>query len=191
MKYGIRFARSEDLDVIKRLQEDNINVKDRSQGFLTLDTPHETLEMLNKDLGIVVAETTAAGDESEIHEVVGYYFPVRIESCVSIPLFRPFRERLLTLSYKSRRISEDNTVLGGQMCVSRQHRGGNLPKLMQDLVIENLEYGYDFLAVEVSRYNNRSLDVCQNRLGLEIIDRYESCGTDWYILAREIETKKM
>jgi hypothetical protein len=100
-EYTIRKARTEDLETIARLQQANHhkNMPDadkQKEGFISVETDMTTLQRINKDPGIIVAEADG--------KVIGYELPLKANEARNIPILVPFVERIIKIKYAGKEV---------------------------------------------------------------------------------------
>lgn len=180
----IRIARVEELDEIVAMQAEynksNLSISDRTEnGFLSLVTDRDELYTLNRDLGVTVALCDG--------NLIGYEIPVALEHCCNIPLFQPLREEILKLSIDGVPLSADNTVISGQICVSKEYRSIGVGEAMHLNLTERLSAQYDFTIVEIDELNQRSMHFSQDRLKLLPLSTYHAFEADWQVLGQRMK----
>lgn len=184
MVYIIRKAKQNDLTAIRRLQQDNLfsNVSNKEkvkEGFVSLETDIPLLSEINLRIGIILAEYK--------EKVIGYEFPLPIRLAKEIPLLVPFVKKIMGLKYGGKPISEYKTIIEGQICIDKAHKGKGVAEKIHKAFLVLLKGKYDLLVTEVSDLNPRSLKVHTQKLGFSVLEQYSADGRNWYILIQKIK----
>ncbi|MEK6479460.1 GNAT family N-acetyltransferase [Catalinimonas sp. 4WD22] len=154
--------------------ESQISINElKKEGFVTV---HHTLELLSTiggNFGHMVAK--ANGD------VVAYALVMLKEFGNSIPVLVPMFEKINTLQFKNKALSNTNYLVMGQVCVDKAFRGKGLFYELYTQMKLHLSHEFDYLITEVATRNPRSIRAHQ-KLGFECIYNYQADGEDWDIL---------
>ena len=184
--YIIRKASEKDLTQIRQLQEsthyNNVSESDKEkEGFVSVESDIPLLRVINKDIGILVAEANG--------KVVGYEMPLGLEHTAQIPLLDPFVKRFIKLNYDGQKIGEYKWVIEGQINVNMAYKGEGIAEALHKNFIDMLRGKYEIVVTEISDKNPRSLNVHTKKLGMSVIDTYQAKGRKWYVLLQDIREK--
>ncbi len=114
--------------------------------------------------------------------VVGYTLAMTasMESKIKelVPMFNEFKRCV----YRGKLLTEYNYIVGGQVCVDKDHRGKGLLKRLYHELRNNTDPRYSICVTEISQRNSKSLGAHLN-MGFEIIRTYEDEKEVWDIVA--------
>ena len=186
LDYIIRKANERDLSSVKKLQElslsRNVPENDKEkEGFVSVESDISLLRTINKDIGILIADTDG--------KAIGYEMPLAPEHAAQIPLLDPFVEKFIELIYDGKRIGDYSWVIEGQINVDKEHKGKGIAETLHKNFVNMLKGKYDLIITEISDQNPRSLHVHTKKLGMSIVDEYQAEGRNWYILMQDIRDK--
>lgn len=185
INFQVREAAREDLPAIRKLQQEShfsaLNESEKAkEGFISLETPPELLERIRQKTGIVCAV-----DENGL--LIGYIIPLPIEFGREIPFLTNFLDRVDNLTYQGQKMTNENSLIGGQICVRRGFKGKGIIESMGKSFTDLLKGKYQYVFTEISAENPRSLHANTTKMGMEILQKYTDEGKDWYIVAKKIE----
>ena len=148
-----------------------------SEGFVFAE---HTLPLLRR----MAARSPQAIALSEGH-VVGYCLSLPLALQAEVPSLAPMFEQFAQCAYRGKPLSAYRFVVGGQVCVDRQHRGkGLLARLYEQLRI-SLGEGFDLCVTEIATRNRVSIRA-HERMGFEIISTYSDPREEWVIVAWDL-----
>jgi len=147
----------------------NLSAQDiGSQGFVTVEHSLEVLRRMHAMRPSIVAKE---GDE-----LAGYALVMPVECRSFLPILEPMFERLDSLG-----IGRQRFYVMGQICVAMRWRSRGVFDLLYSAHRRYLAGAYDFVVTEVAMRNTRSMRA-HERVGFEIIDRYQDATDEWALL---------
>ena len=148
-----------------------------SEGFVFAE---HTLPLLRR----MAAQSPQAIAVSE-GQVVGYCLSLPLALQAEVPSLAPMFEQFKRCAYRGKPLSAYRFVVGGQVCVDRQHRGkGLLARLYEQLRV-SLGPGFDLCVTEIATRNRVSVRA-HERMGFEIISTYSDPREEWVIVAWDL-----
>jgi len=164
----IRYKRASppDYDGILNLQKGNLLVNLSAQqaqdGFLLVEMSEKQFDEINRDLGVIVAESR--------NEIVGYLCGTSCRYGTQFPILQTMMGRLDELSIEGNRLTEENTFIYGPVCIAKATRGTGILNGLYQALKENAGSRYSFCILFISDKNTRSvnahLKIGMNRLGV-------------------------
>lgn len=147
------------------------------EGFVFVE---HTLPLLRR----MAAQSPQAIALSEGH-VVGYCLSLPISLQGDVPSLAPMFEQFRQCVYRGKPLSAYRFVVGGQVCVDREHRGkGLLARLYEQLRV-SLGQVCDLCVTEIATRNRVSVRA-HERMGFEIISTYSDPPEEWVIVAWDL-----
>nr|AIA11249.1 Acetyltransferase (GNAT) family [uncultured bacterium] len=147
------------------------------EGFVFAE---HTLPLLRR----MAAQSPQAIALSEGH-VVGYCLSLPISLQAEVPALVPMFEQFRRCVYRGKPLSDYRLVVGGQVCVDREHRGqGLLARLYEQLRV-SLGQDCDLCVTEIATRNQVSVRA-HERMGFEIISAYNDAVEEWVIVAWDL-----
>ena len=117
--------------------------------------------------------------------VVGYCLSLHASLKAEVPSLVPMFEQFDECVYRGKPLSSYRFIVGGQVCVDRDHRGqGLLARLYQQLR-ESTGSAYELCVTEVATRNRVSLRA-HERMGFEVLSSYHDSGEEWAIVAWDL-----
>jgi len=175
----------EELHGILELQAKNIteNLTQNEiskEGFVTLSHEIELLELMNSYERQIIA----------VHEgkVIGYALIMVQELRNKIPVLVPMFQKLDTMSYKSKKISEARYYIMGQVCIDKEFRGKGLFAKLYEKHHTDLAHKYDYCITEVAYRNTRSIRA-HEKVGFKEIHSFSDETDNWSIILLELKSK--
>lgn len=168
-----------DLRQILRLQQANhASTLPRSQaerdGFVTVMHSFELLKQMN-----LAAPQIIAKDESQ---VIGYALVMLTSFGDMIPVLQPMFDRLATIPYGGKKITDYSFYVMGQICIDQQYRGQGVFDSLYNKHKELLQTAYDLCVTSVSTRNKRSMKA-HERVGFTTVLTFQDATDEWNILA--------
>jgi ribosomal protein S18 acetylase RimI-like enzyme len=171
-----------DLKGILTLQKNNLarnlsREEVQSQGFVTVLHRLEDLQKMNAIEQHIIAK--------ENDNVVAYLLAMTEKSKFDIPVLVPMFELFESIAYKSKKLSQYNYMVVGQVCVDKKYRGQGVLDKCYDHYINRFRRKYDFAVTEIATSNQRSLNA-HKRVGFKNIHEYVAPdGERWAIVVLE------
>ena len=166
----------EELQQILDLQQQNLpknltREEIKTQGFVTVEHQFQILlEMHN-----VHPHTIAKDGE----KVVGYVLSMSKTFGDSIDVLKP-----MFAEFKKANIN-DNFIVMGQVCISKNYRGKGLFRGLYNKMAENFSGDFTRIITEVDALNTRSLNA-HYAIGFEDLSDYKASDQVWKIISLDI-----
>jgi len=172
MGYIITQASEDLLPQIKSLQLKNLKAsltpeEVETEGFVTCDHTIPLLTKMNQPDGHIV--TVYKG------QVVGYCLVMSPVWREALDVLKPMFEKIDSLSYQGRQLSQSKYVTMGQVCIARAHRKKGLFKRMYNHFRDCLSPSYEYCITEIATENMRSR-TAHEYVGFEDLHSYEAAG---------------
>jgi ribosomal protein S18 acetylase RimI-like enzyme len=144
------------------------------QGFVTARHNLDQLKLMHALEPHVIAK--------DGEKVIGYILAMTKESRDLVPVLVPMFEQFDRLIYVEKLLSAYHYMVIGQICVDKAHRGQGIFDGMYERYRDAFSDRYDFAITEIAISNTRSLRAHQ-RIGFEIIHKFNDATQDWAIVA--------
>lgn len=169
---------NKDIDGILTLQKqylmgaENLR-KDWSDGFVTLQhTPEILWDMIAESPQMVAVVNS---------EIVGYNRSMYPQMSTVFPILESMLAAFKDVYIDGRRMTEYSYVIGGQCCVSEDHRGKGLLERLYRSTRKEIETPCDFCVTEIARNNPRSLKA-HLKFGFQVVHEYPGKEHVWDIV---------
>ena len=147
------------------------------EGFVFVQ---HTLPLLRR----MAAQSPQAIALSEGH-VVGYCLSLPVSLQAEVPSLGPMFQHFSECVYRGQPLSASRFVVGGQVCVDREHRGKGLLGRLYDQIRLSVAQNCDLCVTEIATRNRVSVRA-HERMGFEIISAYSDPPEDWVIVAWDL-----
>lgn len=147
------------------------------EGFVYAE---HTLPLLRR----MAAQSPQAIALSEGH-VVGYCLSLPFSLQAEVPALVPMFEQFRRCVYRGQPLLDYRLVVGGQVCVDREHRGQGLLARLYEQIRVSVGRGCDLCVTEIATRNQVSVRA-HERMGFEIINTYNDAGEKWVIVAWDL-----
>jgi len=148
-----------------------------AEGFVFVE---HTLPLLRR----MAAQSPQAIALSE-GRVVGYCLSLPLSLQAEVPSLGPMFEQFGRCIYRGKPLSAYRLVVGGQVCVDREHRGqGLLARLYEQLRV-SVGQERDLCVTEIATRNGVSVRA-HERMGFEIVSSYSDPREEWVIVAWDL-----
>jgi hypothetical protein len=170
----------QDLEGILTLQRANLASglsaeEIQSQGFVTVVHSYEMISKLNKAEPHVIAK--------DLDRVVGYTLAMTREAKADIPVLVPMFELFEIIFYDSRKLSEYNYIVVGQVCVDKEYRGQHVLDNCYAEYRRQFSSRYEMAVTDIVSSNLRSINA-HKRIGFKELHTFtDPEGTEWVIVA--------
>ncbi len=144
-----------------------------SNGFVTVKHDIDLLISMNKNARQIIAI------DNDV--LVGYALVMLKEFKEMIPVLIPMFKMLENLCYNSKKISDYNYYVMGQICVKDTHRGLGIFEKLYMKHKEIYSNQFDICLTEVSTSNKRSMKA-HEKVGFKTIHCFEDKTDTWNIL---------
>jgi hypothetical protein len=163
---SFRRASPPDYQGILNLQKENLLVNLSAQqaedGFLVIEMSEKQFDEMNRDLGVIVAESG--------NEIVGYLCGTSFGYSAQFPILQTMMGKLGELAIEGNRLTKENTFIYGPVCIAKSARGTGIVKGLYQALRESAVSRYSFCILFISDKNTRSLNahlkIGMNRLGV-------------------------
>lgn len=117
--------------------------------------------------------------------VVGYCLSLPVSLQAEVPSLAPMFQHFSECVYRGKPLSDYRFVVGGQVCVDREHRGKGLLARLYDQVRLSVADDCDLCVTEIATRNQVSVR-SHERMGFEIISAYSDPREEWVIVAWDL-----
>lgn len=117
--------------------------------------------------------------------VVGYCLTLPHSLQSEVPSLIPMFAELGRTVYRDKPLSDYRYVVGGQVCVDREHRGRGLLARLYDQLRLELGASRELCVTEIAVRNPVSVRA-HEKMGFEIISRYSDSREDWVLVAWDL-----
>ena len=167
-----------DLQQILDLQKQNLirNIsKDemQSQGFVTVN---HTMQMLQQMHDMAPSIIVTDGEK-----VAGYALTMLRAYSKMVPELESMFQKIESLQWKNKRITEYAYYVMGQICIDKAYRGQGLFDLLYHKHRDVYQSQFDFIITEVATRNLRSLNA-HKRVGFQTINVYKDELDEWAVV---------
>jgi len=175
----IRKATTTDISGIIKLQSanlfNNLKAEEREKGFVTTPFTIPLIEEIISQEGLFIA--------TDNETVVAYVFAGSWEYFSYWDIFKYMISRFPNLEFQGKAISTENSFQYGPICIDINYRGkGLINKIFEEMRI-NLKEQYPISLTFINAVNIPSTKAHTEKLGWEIIDRFEFNGGKYLGLA--------
>jgi hypothetical protein len=178
MRY--RHAQISDLEEILVLyykyQIDSISEVDKPSGFVTTPFTYQQLQkLIEEENGLFIA--------IKDDQVVGYAMAASWRFWSAWPLFAYMVNELPSLTFKSSRLTTENTFQYGPICLDSSVRGQGVLEALFDFMKKHMSTRFPILVTFINKINGRSRSAHTRKLGLEVIHEFDFNGNRYIELA--------
>jgi hypothetical protein len=117
--------------------------------------------------------------------VVGYCLSLPLSLQGELPSLRPMFEQFGCCFYRQRPLRDYRFIVGGQVCVERDHRGKGLLARLYEQVRTSLPFRCDLCVTEIATRNVVSVRAHET-MGFETISTYSDGQEEWVIVAWDL-----
>jgi hypothetical protein len=117
--------------------------------------------------------------------VVGYCLSLPTSFREELPSVAPMFEQFDRCSYQGKPLSDWEFIVGGQVCVDRDHRGHRLLARLYEQIRLALPRCFELCVTEVATRNEVSLRA-HEKMGFEIISTYRDPQEEWAVVAWDL-----
>ena len=120
--------------------------------------------------------------------VVGYCLSLPPSLQHEVPILAPMFEQFGRCSFRGRPLAETRYVVGGQVCVDRDHRGQGLLGQLYRHVRDSLGSTCEVCVTEIATRNEVSVRA-HEKMGFAPIAHYNDGREDWVIVAWDLSSE--
>jgi len=118
-------------------------------------------------------------------KVVGYCLSLHESLKAEVPALAPMFEQFTRCVYRGRPLTSYRYLVGGQVCVDREHRGKRLLSRLYEQIRDCVAPAYDVCVTEIATRNQVSVRAHERR-GFEVISNYRDALEEWVIVAWDL-----
>jgi hypothetical protein len=155
------------------LSESQANIN----GFVTVTHSFQLL----KDMNEVAPQVIAKDGE----KVIGYALVMLRSFAEMIPVLQPMFDRLASIKYGKRCITEHSFYVMGQICIARSYRGSGVFDALYHKHQEIHRDSFDLCVTSVSTRNRRSMRA-HERVGFQAVNTFRDATDEWSILVWQL-----
>jgi ribosomal protein S18 acetylase RimI-like enzyme len=168
----------DELAQILKLQQayhvSSLSVDDANRdGFVTVMHSMDLLKKMN----LAAAQVIAKDGE----KVIGYALVMLKSFSDMIPVLQPMFNRLSTVNYGGKKVTDYSFYIMGQICVAENYRGKGVFDSLYQKHKELYSSSYDLCVTSVSTRNKRSMSA-HERVGFETVLTFRDETDEWNIL---------
>lgn len=175
----IRKATNADISGILELQSanifNNLSIEERKNGFVTTPFTIDLIEEIILQDGLFIA--------IEDKRLVSYVFAGNWEYFSHWDIFKYMITRFPDLKFQGKVITTENSFQYGPICIDVNYRGKGLINLIFEEMRLQLKEKYRISLTFINALNIPSTKAHTEKLGWEIIDRFEFNGGNYLGLA--------
>jgi hypothetical protein len=153
-----------------------------AEGFVFAEHTKDLLERMAAQSPQVIA--VADG------RVVGYCLSLNVSLKAELPSLAPMFEQFAGCSYHGRPLSSYQFIVGGQVCVDREHRGKSLLSKLYEQLRQSVGTEYNLCVTEIATRNHVSVRA-HERMGFEAVSTYSDSKEEWVIVAWDLSRSAM
>lgn len=153
-----------------------------SDGFLTVQHQHDTLQRMNQTMPSIIAEDSSG-------QLIGYTLSMLPEFAVEVPALDSMFSTINTLTYKDKPMQGYTFYMMGQACVASGFRGQKVLSRMLHKHRELYSDRYELIITSISSKNPRSIRA-HTSVGFTTIHSFYDAMSDeiWYFLVWDWRT---
>ena len=173
----------EELVQVLKLQQENHSsslseATAARDGFVTVMHSFDLLRRMNQAAGQIIAK--------DGNEVVGYALVMLKSFSDMIPVLLPMFDRLSTLHFGDKKITEHSFYVMGQICVKENYRGKGVFDALYEKHKELNRARFDICVTSVSTRNGRSMRA-HERVGFKTVHTFRDQTDEWNILVLKLK----
>jgi GNAT superfamily N-acetyltransferase len=117
--------------------------------------------------------------------VVGYCLTLPASLQAEVPSLAPMFEQFGRSAFRGRPLNDYRFVVGGQVCVDREHRAKGLLARLYEQIRVSVGKAAELCVTEIATRNQVSVRA-HEKMGFEVIDAYSGAGEEWVIVAWDL-----
>lgn len=117
--------------------------------------------------------------------VIGYCLSLPLSLQDELPSLRPMFEQFGRCFYRQRPLHDYRFIVGGQICVDRDHRGKGLLARLYEQIRTSLPTRHDLCVTEIANRNAVSVRA-HKKMGFEVVSTYSDGQEEWRIVAWDL-----
>lgn len=147
-------------------------------GFVQGEFTGEDFKNFDHDVAVMVAV-----DDGKI---AGYLCTSHIQLHADKPLLKTIEQRMHSIKFDGKPISECRIVMTGPICIAKNERGNGIFEQLYNEFFQFDGKNFDIAMCFVDDANPRSLAAHVNKLHMRVVDEFEFGGRNYNLLARKI-----
>lgn len=175
----IKQARQADYSSILRLQNANqleqLSKEEKKQGFVTSNFTLETLDAINKALGILIA----VSDD----EVAGFVCMTPPEKLPDHPVIQAMFKTFPQQQFNGKSLSQQRIFIYGPVCIDKNRRGQGILKKLFAGVKNFVQLHYDAGVAFINENNPHSLSAHVQGLKMTTLAPFDCDGERYQLIA--------
>jgi hypothetical protein len=180
--YEYRRLGSEELyqldDLQKRNLRSDLDLSERSAGFLSGAIAREDIIAMNRDLAVIVCL-----DKSEL---LGFLCASSLDFNRKLPLPAKMIDRLGVIDFHGRKIDSLDSFVAGPVCVEKDKRGQGIFSGLYENLFVTTKDRFDLAVSLIDITNEPSLKAHQ-KIGYEIVDMFGHDGQEFYTVTLPLQ----
>lgn len=166
----------------KRYHISTISEEDKADGFVTtLFTDEQFRELIEKESGLAIA--------CDDDKIVAYAMAASWKYWSAWPLFRYMINDLPNTKYLDCALSVENSYQYGPICIDKQYRGTEVLLNLFEFSRLQMKDRYPVLITFINQVNGRSYCAHVDKLGLEVIKKFDFNNNHYYELGYDMEKR--
>ncbi|MBS2001393.1 MAG: GNAT family N-acetyltransferase [Cyanobacteria bacterium SZAS LIN-5] len=178
-KFQVTTAGALDFEQVVTLQKANslavLPEDARGDGFLSSDFTAEQFEQMAKSVALIVA--------LDAGQVIGFVCASTPEFNRNVPVPAAMMQRFPRIKIGSRRLNEVSSFISGPVCVEKSYRGQGVFEALYNKLFDATATDFDVALAFIATSNPRSVKA-HGKVGMDVIDRFDVAGREFYIVAR-------
>jgi hypothetical protein len=176
--YEYRRLGPTDLPQLEDLQErnlqSNLDLSDRSSGFLSDTIPRNSIIEMDKNLAVIVCV--------ENSNLLGFLCASNLEFNRSLALPAKMIDRLDVVEFHGKKVPTLEGFVAGPVCVEKERRGQGIFAGLYECLFLTTKDKFDLAVSLIDVTNEPSLHAHQ-KVGYEIVDMFSYSGQEFYTVA--------
>lgn len=149
----------------------------KNQGFLTVHHSPELLQTMNIPYPHIIAKFD--------NQVIGYTLVMLQKFKDVIPVLKPMFQKINSLSFHNKPLSNTKYFVMGQVCVDKKFRGQGVFNGLYQQMRKDMAPFFDCIITEIATRNTRSMRA-HEKIGFEVISIYSTQEEEWAIVGWDI-----
>lgn len=149
-------------------------------GFVTVMHSFKLMQQMNDAAPQIVAKDGG--------QVVGYALVMLKAFEDMIPILKPMFQRLSTIQYRKRKITDYTFYVMGQICIAENYRGQGLFDALYKKHKELYGSQYELCITSVATRNTRSMRA-HERISFKTVNTFRDATDEWNILVWDFQAR--
>jgi hypothetical protein len=161
-------------DLQKRNLQSNLDLSDRSSGFLSDTIPRDTIIEMDGNLAVIVCV--------ENSDLLGFLCASSLEFNQGLALPAKMISRLEPVEFHGKKVASLEGFVAGPVCVEKERRGQGIFAGLYECLFVTTKDRFDVAVSLIDCANEPSLRAHQ-KVGYEIVDMFSYDGQEFYTVA--------